>query len=87
VPTEETFLNGVHRLRQREMFAVQNPVKFFNAVKMNGKKFYSDEMREDEGGFARLWRGDENFRWTPPLRWSPSLLTFLPEAGYVVFDG
>jgi hypothetical protein len=44
VPTEEIFLNVVHRLRRRGMFAVQNPVKFFNDVKMNGKKFYRDKI-------------------------------------------
>jgi hypothetical protein len=26
------------------MLAAQNPVKFFNVVKMNGKKFYSDNI-------------------------------------------
>ena len=27
----------------------QDPVNFFDAVKLNGKKFDSDEMREEEG--------------------------------------
>ena len=51
------------------MFAVCDPVNFFDAVKLNGKKFDCDEMTEDEGGaFAMVWRRDGNFRWTSPLR-------------------